>query len=389
MSFDWFLEYDVIHDKSDIDKCVNGNDKFGEIINIYSRVKLLATCLNKNNNIRNYAKNGDNIRDPKGHKFIIHRGKYNNLINDEITKLKNLNLYRPYFIENIYKLPRFSFFLQFTFTLSKPYISRDDEEFYIIDNPVRKDKVFKVPMVSGSSWKGNMRWVAMKLFADSLPETLTQEEIKDFLYCRAQMVRLFGYEKDSIENYLDTILAEAFCTEDEKQNVELFKEKRKYISENFQKLLKDKGYIDPKVEGRRGRLNFHPTFFNQIGLEVINPHDRKTKAGTLPIYIECVPENATGTFSILYVPFDLIGKPDKLRKDVIEDLDIVYNSLKDMMLTYGFSAKKSSGFGIIFDSFSEGLFDMSGIPLTEKNYNDFDGLEKIIANAVSLVNKDD
>lgn len=29
---------------------------------------------------------------------------------------------------------------------------------------------------------------------------------------------------------------------------------------------------------RRGRLRFYPAFFNKIGLDVINPHDRKTKS---------------------------------------------------------------------------------------------------------------
>ena len=37
-------------------------------------------------------------------------------------------------------LPPYSFFIQFTFTLAQPYISRDEQDFYIIDNPVRKDK---------------------------------------------------------------------------------------------------------------------------------------------------------------------------------------------------------------------------------------------------------
>ncbi|RZN14591.1 MAG: hypothetical protein EF812_05025, partial [Methanosarcinales archaeon] len=45
-------------------------------------------------------------------------------------------------------LPEYSFTLQFTFTLEKPYISRDEQEFHIIDNPIRKDRVFGLPYVA-------------------------------------------------------------------------------------------------------------------------------------------------------------------------------------------------------------------------------------------------
>jgi len=57
---------------------------------------------------------------------------------------------------DIFALPQFSWFLQFTFTLAKPYISKDDNPFYIIDNPIVRDKVFRLPMVRSTSWKGNL-----------------------------------------------------------------------------------------------------------------------------------------------------------------------------------------------------------------------------------------
>lgn len=94
------------------------------------------------------------------------------------------------------------------------------------------------------------------------------------------------------------------------------------------------------------------------------PIDRKTKTGKNPIYIECVPKGATGTFSLLYVPFDLIGHPVKEQKrEIKKDILLIYCALKEMMLTYGFSAKKTSGFGIIEPEFpEEGQFEMTGIP---------------------------
>jgi CRISPR-associated protein Cmr2 len=269
--------------------------------------------------------------------------------------------------EILSSLPAFSFFLQFTFTLATPYLSKDDEEFYIIDNPIKKDKVFKVPIVSGSTWKGNMRWTAMKSYSDGLPEKANENNISECLGNRAQMIRLFGHEKGAIENYLYNILTEIICNEEEKKDPAQFTAKREFIKKEFQKLLRDKGYLSGNMEGRRGRLNFYPTFFNRIGLEVINPHDRKTKAGTLPIYIESVPTGSTGMFSLLYVPFDLIGKPIKqTREEVIADMDVISEALREMMTTYGFSAKKSSGFGIITDDI-QGTFEMAGHPIYKEN----------------------
>jgi len=237
--------------------------------------------------------------------------------------------------EEISYLPLFSFFIKFKFTLAKPYISKDDEEFYIIDNPVKKDKVFKVPMVSGSSWKGNLRWTSGKLLE-------LKQDPKKQQRIRLQINKLFGHENEAEKKYFDSLLLE---------------KERKAFEAELQKFTNRDGL-------RRATLHFYPTFFDQIDLEVINPHDRKTKTGKNPIYIECVPKGATGTFSLLYVPFDLIGHPVKEQKRKIKkDILLIYCALKETMLTYGFSAKKTSGFGIIEPEFpEEGQFEMTGIP---------------------------
>ncbi len=54
-------------------------------------------------------------------------------------------------------LPPGSWAIRFTFTLRKPYLSRDDTDWYILDNPVRKDKVFSLPLVASTGWKGMLR----------------------------------------------------------------------------------------------------------------------------------------------------------------------------------------------------------------------------------------
>ena len=124
-----------------------------------------------------------------------------------------------------------------------------------------------------------------------MPDKKGENERDQFVAWRLCLTRLFGNEKEvdvrakNPEVYLDRLGDE-----------ELFKKYRAEL-----KKMAWEGY-------RRGRLMFYPTFFKKLGLEVINPHDRETGAGTLPIYLETVPKGAKGTFSLLYVPFDRVGK---------------------------------------------------------------------------------
>ena len=114
-------------------------------------------------------------------------------------------------------------------------------------------------------------------------------------------------------------------------------------------------------------------------MEVINPHDRRTKAGTMPIYMESVPEGTKGTFSLLYVPFDLLGRAEEqVRAEVGADIEVVSGALRKMMLTYGFSAKKSCGFGLARSDI-KGTYDMvqpGGFGKASRNFSSFIGLEE-------------
>jgi CRISPR-associated protein Cmr2 len=192
-------------------------------------------------------------------------------------------------------LPAYSFAIQLTFRLAQPYISRDEKNFYIIDNPVRKDKLFGLPYIASTSWKGSLRSALWHLGHKEKDEVVR---------------RLFGNEKET---------------------------------EDF----------------RAGRLQFFPTFFTTKSLEVINLQDRKHRAGTDPIAFESVPEGSEGTFTLLYVPFDLIGESDaKVPEQVAADLKLVAQGIGDMFRTYGFGAKTSSGFGLARESVREGNITM-------------------------------
>lgn len=182
-------------------------------------------------------------------------------------------------------LPEYSFFIQFKFKFGKPYISKDENEFYIVDNPIRREKVFNLPYVAPSSWKGSFRSVIRQL--------------KNEHNSAEQIERLFGNER----------------VNDEK---------------NIQK----------------GSLYFYPTFFTEKSLEMINPHKRDTRTGKNPIYFETVPIDAEGIFSILYIPLNSpIENKIKTRDDLSQDLKTICNGINALFTSYGVGAKTSSGFG--------------------------------------------
>ncbi|WP_322513674.1 RAMP superfamily CRISPR-associated protein [Chloroflexus sp.] len=180
-------------------------------------------------------------------------------------------------------LPPLSFALHIPFQLQKPYLSKDDCAFHLLDNPVRKDKVFQAPMVASTSWKGALR-AALWQLGHKADHPVT--------------IRLLGNPRESEEQ-------------------------------------------------QAGRLYFFPTFFDQIGLEVINPHDRNTGVGARgPILMECVPSGTKGAFLVLYVPFGTFGQGEAERRaEIAEDLQVLCMGVQSMLTTYGFGAKTSSGFG--------------------------------------------
>lgn len=267
----------------------------------------------------------------------LQRGEFSRMVKEELDRLQELGLKTPG-VENFGHFPRGSWFLQFTFTLVKPWISKDDAPFYVAEsvNPVRKDKVFKVPFVSAAAWKGLLRWTAMHIRL-----ALRKEQLGPTKFAQERFVQtlLFGDEKGE----------EPGKTKDFTAHVDLLKPDAR---QEYEHLLRTYYGLEEKdaLPHHSSRLLFYPTFFDKIDVEVINPHSRQTKAGTHPIYLECAPAGAQGTFSLLYVPFDLIGQPgETVRAQAQADLHLVAEAVSAMMLTYGFSAKRTSGYGTAED----------------------------------------
>jgi CRISPR-associated protein Cmr2 len=177
--------------------------------------------------------------------------------------------------------------LSVTFQLQAPWFSKDDLPFHILDNPVHRDHVFGAPFMSASSWKGLLRWAA-RMKTGLLGHLEANNNTLTGWQDSAEVIHLFG-------------------------------------NEHFQ----------------RGALAFRPTWFDKVGFEVINPHDRATKAGTKPILYEVVPPGATGTLSLLYAP-----TPGAVSVDRQKAVLLLLDAVEALLTEYGFSAKRTSGWGI-------------------------------------------
>lgn len=234
--------------------------------------------------------------------------------------------------EDLLTLPAGSFALHLEFRLKKPYYSKNDVEFYVIDNPLKKERVLKAPFIAPSQWKGALCSVMTHQLAKwwtSLGDQREEEKNKkEFLDRRLSLVRLFGNEQGvevdtkGLENYLDRLGGER-------------------LPPSYRERLKR------PTGSRRGRLMFYPTVFSGIDLEVINPHSRETGAGSQPIYLEVVPKGSCGHFSVLYVPFDGMERDTcEGWRGVLRDLLLVAEGVSYLLPEFGFGAKTSSGFGL-------------------------------------------
>ncbi|MBC7262391.1 MAG: hypothetical protein H5T63_10300 [Chloroflexi bacterium] len=182
--------------------------------------------------------------------------------------------------------------LQVDFELLTPWYSRDDRVFHLLDNPVRKERMFGVPFMGASSWKGLLRWACrmkanLREHLEKHKGTLEGWRDPDWI------LHLFGNEKGEEKNF------------------------------------------------HQGALVFYPTWFDKIGFEVINPHSRERRAGTQPIYYEVVPPGAKGTLSLLYAPWPGM----KLSANPVEILPQLLKAIEDLLTTYGISAKRTVGWG--------------------------------------------
>ena len=256
-----------------------------------------------------------------------------------------------------------SFGLQYRFILQAPYFSRDMEDFYIIDNPILKEKIWKVPMVRGAGWKGMLLKTASKKLAELMDKNQEVEAIRYF----QSILRIFGtgseefrkiekaiddYEKNekNSKNKIETSAYEIDLTSKvvkyalEELGINLiFSKEGKSIKEQIWQYFEDN--IET-IKTKKGRGVFYPTYFNRLDLEVINPHNRNTKAGTFPIYFEVVPQGTEGIFQFIYIPYDAVMLPFKELKDQVNnDYEIIKTLIQYSFEEEGIGAKSKYGWG--------------------------------------------
>ena len=216
----------------------------------------------------------------------IELGENKKEIREKIKKDKDVNIFYPKSDD----LPENAILIKITFTLKKPYTSKDEGEFYIIgdrlfENPIVRDKFTGLPMVKPSTWKGHLRFAADKV-------EWAEKEKKEIIK------KLFGSEPEE------------------------------------------------KESPSKGCLYFFPTFFiENAKKEVITPLKRDTRTPAKgPINLEVIEPGREGEFYLLYFPYP---KDEIKEENIKNDLGFLGRALALMFYTYGFSAKKTSGFGVV------------------------------------------
>ncbi|HRD88620.1 MAG TPA: hypothetical protein PK752_10270 [Accumulibacter sp.] len=197
-------------------------------------------------------------------------------------------------------LPEGSATLELGFSLLSPLLTRDDDPFYLFDNPVRKDHIFSAPFLAAASVKGLCADAYRRAFSDQ-PATASIEEWRG---ADAHALRLFGIADDGLQQ-----------------------------------------------GSRVGRLHFFPVWFDLVQFLVMNPRDPKRGTGKLPIQFEAVaPVDARGqavrgTLAAFY--FNPLGDSDKTPGDAIADVARFIAACAAWLPVLGLGAKRLAGYGAI------------------------------------------
>lgn len=289
MNYDLYVEYPCSNER-EIRQIVGNHPKsHAELESPYTRVAVLAPALVERT--REFAKSG-HPRHGGGYQSLVFSPRGPNVYNRQeiapnLESMAELGLYPPQ--PSIQELPYLTSFVQIHFTLATPAMLKGMEKFYIHENPLLRETAFKVPLVPPSSWKGIFRKVGQRL-----------------------LVSMREYE-DSFDRMFGHVTA------------------------------------DEETTAQRGCLHFYPTFFDRMGLDVLNPHDRRTKAGTVPITMEIVIPTAQGILTLLYAPSEssYTTEISELRGVVARDLTFLVEVIYYALHTYGVGGKLTDDWGLV------------------------------------------
>ena len=203
--------------------------------------------------------------------------------------------------------PRYSARLLLSFKLLTPLITKDDDPFYLFDNPARKDHLLGLPYLSAASLKGLSADAYQRAFPNPRPwQELGNDDpdrTRAFRHADSHAKRLFGIADDGVE------------IENEKNPSE------------------------------KGRLHFSPVWFNQLQLLVMNPGNPANATGTLPIQFEAIAPNQTGVLEVVY--FNPHGIRDSDEATARADLARWLAAVATWWPVLGLGAKRLAGYGAI------------------------------------------
>lgn len=206
-------------------------------------------------------------------------------------------------------LPEYSAAITLRFRLLTPLLTRDDDPFYLFDNPVRKDHIFGVPFLAAASVKG----LAADAFQRGFPDELAWKSLgKD------DQARRTAYRKKS------ALAKRLFgIASDESQD-----------------------------QSEAGRLHFTPVWFSHVQYLVMNPTKTDGSGiGTQPIQFEAVSpvddkgKPAQGDISFFY--FNPAGAKQADEATARADLACLVGALAAWWPALGLGAKRLAGYGAI------------------------------------------
>jgi len=302
----------------------------------------------------------DKVFKPSSKTFKINNSENNP--DNPIQKIQNISgiITDKNNIKNlIEKLPKYSFTVWVKFKLLEPYFSRDDDEFYIIQNPILKETAFKVPMVRGSSWKGALAGTFKKLLNDNNEKSKIIESYLRIFGAGSESIKgIESYLREkssSLKEFKDKVLEFMLFElgmEIKKEDIDEIKTEndelkliQKLKSKISNKLEKSQLNLPIEFQTHKGRAVFYPTYFDKISLEIINPHDRRKRTGTVPIHYEVVPKNTEGILQIVYIPFDgVLKENDVIKREAEKDLENLLLAIKKVSQD-GIGAKTKLGWG--------------------------------------------
>lgn len=279
MRYEFLSEYALGTDEREIDQVVNGKDRYGLMKEGNSWLyKGQVLATALSGRLEKLVKNGQKENQRGG---LTEIKGFPGIVSGITSRLPKewTGLFQPG-PEVLRLCPDGSCLFRFDLSLNTPFFSREDRSFYPIDNALKREWVFEVPCLGASGVKGLLRW-AWKMCRENAE---AEENI------------LFGFAPQG----------------------------------------------SPDDGGRQGALMTYPLFWDgEIGLDVINPHDRATGVGKNPISYEVVKGGAKASLCLLFV--NLPGRG----LDPVRLLSMLEDPLTLLLTRSGLSAKRTADWGSV------------------------------------------